>query len=61
MKSESEGYIVPFTQNPQYHSVLRHHADMINNGSQESLPEAQDCKDVQQSYHQVIQDLAKDL
>ncbi|MFM2064066.1 MAG: hypothetical protein RLZZ507_3737 [Cyanobacteriota bacterium] len=53
--------IASFTQNPHYHSVLRHHADMINNGSQESLPEAQDRKDVQQTYNQVIQALAKDL
>jgi uncharacterized membrane protein len=53
--------IATFTQNPQYHSVLRHHANVIRNGSQENLSAPEDCKDIQQSYNQVIQALAKNL
>ncbi|MGM3306207.1 hypothetical protein ACSQ6I_09530 [Anabaena sp. WFMT] len=58
---EAIAIIANFTQNPQYHAVLRHHADMIERGSLETLPELQDRKDVQEVYNQVIQDLTKNL
>ncbi|MCM2409185.1 DUF2254 domain-containing protein [Anabaena sp. CCAP 1446/1C] len=58
---EAIAIIANFTQNPQYHAVLRHHADMIERGSLETLPELKDRQDVQEVYHQVIQDLSKNL
>ncbi|MEA5513339.1 hypothetical protein [Nodularia sp. UHCC 0506] len=43
------------THNSQYHQVLKRHADMIERGSHEGLPESQDRQDVQEKYNSVIQ------
>ncbi|MDP5338814.1 MAG: DUF2254 domain-containing protein [Nodularia sp. (in: cyanobacteria)] len=43
------------THNPQYQQILKRHADMIERGSHEGLPELQDRQDVQDKYNSVIQ------
>ncbi|MDB9346126.1 DUF2254 domain-containing protein [Nodularia spumigena CS-586/05] len=43
------------THNGQYHQVLKRHADMIERGSHEGLPESQDRQDVQEKYNTLIQ------
>ncbi|TVP61533.1 MAG: DUF2254 domain-containing protein [Nodularia sp. (in: Bacteria)] len=49
--------IATYTQNPQHHEVLQRHADMIECGSHQGLPESQDRQDVQEKYNTVIQAL----
>ncbi|WP_353931131.1 DUF2254 domain-containing protein [Okeanomitos corallinicola TIOX110] len=58
---EAIATIASFTQNSHYHALLRHHADMIKNSSQKSLPASEDFKNVQQSYDCVIQTLSENL
>ncbi|WP_414563065.1 MULTISPECIES: DUF2254 domain-containing protein [unclassified Anabaena] len=55
---EAIALVATHTQNPQYREVLRRHADMIERGSHEGLPESQDRKDVYRKYDDVIQSLA---
>ena len=43
------------THNGQYQQILKRHADMIERGSHEGLPESQDRRDVQEKYNTVIQ------
>jgi uncharacterized membrane protein len=47
--------IAQYTHNPEYLAVLRRHADMIERGGKEGLPEPQDCQDLQEKYLSVIQ------
>ncbi|MEA5504641.1 DUF2254 domain-containing protein [Halotia wernerae UHCC 0503] len=49
--------VANYTYNPQDREVLRRHADMIERGSQEGLPEKKDCQDVQEQYHKALQAL----
>jgi uncharacterized membrane protein len=55
---EAIALVASHTQNPQHREVLRRHADMIERGSHEGLPESQDRKDVHTKYDYVIQALA---
>ncbi len=52
--------IANYTHNPQDQEVLRRHADMIERGSHEGLPEEQDRQDVQKQYHKALQALEQD-
>lgn len=47
--------IATYTDNPQYQQILKRHADMIEQGSHEGLPEPQDRQDVQQKYNKAIE------
>ncbi|MBE9200810.1 MULTISPECIES: DUF2254 domain-containing protein [unclassified Nodularia (in: cyanobacteria)] len=47
--------VATYTHNPQYHQVLKRHADMIERGSHQGLPESEDRQNVQDKYHSLIQ------
>lgn len=52
---EAIARIAQYTHNPEYLAILRRHADMIERGGKEGLPEPQDCQDLQEKYLSVIQ------
>lgn len=54
---EAIAVIANCTNNSQYHAALRHHADMILQDSRPKLAQEQDCKDVEERYHQVIKSI----
>ncbi|BAZ20654.1 hypothetical protein NIES4073_15310 [Kalymmatonema gypsitolerans NIES-4073] len=54
---EAIAAIATYTNNSKYQAVLRHHAEMILQNIREELSQEQDRKDVEERYHQVIQNL----
>ncbi|MGH1396390.1 MAG: DUF2254 domain-containing protein [Trichormus sp.] len=49
--------IANYTNNPQYQTILRHHADMILQVSREELLQEKDRKDIEERYDEVIKNL----
>ncbi|MBH8552972.1 DUF2254 domain-containing protein [Nostocaceae cyanobacterium CENA357] len=52
--------VANYAHNPQDRENLRRHADMIERGSHEGLPEEQDRQDVQEQYHKALQALEQE-